>query len=272
MVSSYNLLPYITLPTRITDRSQTLIDNIFSNSTSTNIISGNLTTSVSDHLPQFFIYPDFNKTFVPRKHNIHRRMTKNYEKVSFYNDFINTDWNNIVNVTNEITNDSFNSFFLNFNKLLDKHLPLKKMSNKNFKRRFKPWITKGILKSLKKRSDLHSRYLRAKNLCNEQLLFQRFKMYRNMLVTLIRNSKQNYYSKYFSDNVKNLRQTWKGINNILQIKNSKDTTPTCIFDKGVSVTDLTHLIHTFIYWRNPPIQNSLFSYKLYAILKESQYS
>ena len=51
LVSSYNLLPFITLPTRITDRSQTLIDNIFSNSTSTQIISGNLTSTVSDHLP-----------------------------------------------------------------------------------------------------------------------------------------------------------------------------------------------------------------------------
>ena len=67
LFSSYNLLPYITLPTRITNRSQTLIDNIFSNSTSNQIISGNLTSTVSDHLPQFLIYPDFNKTFIPRK-------------------------------------------------------------------------------------------------------------------------------------------------------------------------------------------------------------
>ena len=67
LVSSHNLLPYITLPTRITDRSQTLIDNIFSNTTSTKIISGNLTSAISDHLPQFFIYPDFNKKFIPRK-------------------------------------------------------------------------------------------------------------------------------------------------------------------------------------------------------------
>ena len=87
LVSSHNLLPYITLPTRITDRSQTLIDNIFSNSTSTNIISGNLTTTISDHLPQFFIYPDFNKTFIPRKHNIYRRSTNKYDKTSFYSDF-----------------------------------------------------------------------------------------------------------------------------------------------------------------------------------------
>ena len=222
LISSYNFLPYITLPTRITDRSQTLIDNIFSNATSTKIISGNLTSTVSDHLPQFFVYPDFNKTFVPRKHNIYRRSLNFYDKISFYSDFQNIDWDDIINTNNEDTNSSFEAFFLNFNKLLDKHIPLKRLSNKNFKRRFKPWITIGILKSLRKRNELHSRYLRAKDHERKQLLYFRFKAYRNMLVTLIRKSKQNHFTKYFSDNIKNLRETWKGIRNIIQIKSNTD--------------------------------------------------
>ena len=67
LVSSHNFLPYVTLPTRITGRSRTLIDNIFSNCTNPHIRSGNLTSTISDHLPQFFIYPNMNKTFVPRR-------------------------------------------------------------------------------------------------------------------------------------------------------------------------------------------------------------
>ena len=70
------------------------------------------------------------------------------------------------------------------------------------------------------------------------MLLHRFKIYRNMLVyTLIRKSKQNYYNKYFSENVKNLRQVWKRILNILQIKNKTSSTPTCILDNGISMTD-----------------------------------
>ena len=42
------LLPYITSCTRVTPRSQTLIDNIFSNIIE-DIISGNITTTISDH-------------------------------------------------------------------------------------------------------------------------------------------------------------------------------------------------------------------------------
>ena len=136
-------------------------------------------------------------------------------------------------------------FFLNFNKLLDKYIPLKKVSNKRFKRGFKPWITIGILKSLRKRSDLHSRYLRAKDPERKQSLYHRYKVYRNMLVTLIRKSKQNHFNKYFSDNVKNLRETWKGIKNIIQIKNSAASLPTCIFDKGSSISVPSQIANVF---------------------------
>ena len=56
-----NFTPHITLPTRSTLRSKTLIDNIFFNSQSHRSVSGNLTTSISDHLPQFIILENFKK-------------------------------------------------------------------------------------------------------------------------------------------------------------------------------------------------------------------
>ena len=44
-------------PTRVTDHSKTLIDNIFSNHISEEAICGSLTVTISDHLPQFLIMP-----------------------------------------------------------------------------------------------------------------------------------------------------------------------------------------------------------------------
>ena len=50
-------LPYISLPTRVTPRSHTLIDNIFSNIIEDDeIISGNITTTISDHYAQFTLF------------------------------------------------------------------------------------------------------------------------------------------------------------------------------------------------------------------------
>ena len=56
MLNSYFLLPCISQPTRITERSATLIDNMFSNTYyAMNAISSNLASKISDHLPQFYI-------------------------------------------------------------------------------------------------------------------------------------------------------------------------------------------------------------------------
>ena len=55
MISNF-FLPQIIQPTRITKTSQTLIDNIFlSNPSENKSISGNITSHISDHLPQFLI-------------------------------------------------------------------------------------------------------------------------------------------------------------------------------------------------------------------------
>ena len=122
------------------------------------------------------------------------------------------------------------------------------MIEQEIKHIFKPWITIGILKSLRKRSKLHSRYLRAKDTERNELLYNRFKVYRNMIVTLIRKSKNNYFSKYFSDNVKNLRETWKGNKNIIQLKSNTNSLLTCIFDKGSSITDPSQMANTFNFY------------------------
>ena len=57
-LTSNLFVPHITLPTRITSHSKTLIDNIFSNDPEfTSGISGNFTFSISDHIAQFLIMP-----------------------------------------------------------------------------------------------------------------------------------------------------------------------------------------------------------------------
>ena len=52
---SYSYLPFINTPTRMTDRSKTLIDNIFYNKPMLNITAGNISSVISYHLIQFFI-------------------------------------------------------------------------------------------------------------------------------------------------------------------------------------------------------------------------
>ena len=59
MMFSSHFMPSVLHPTRITDNSSTLIDNIFlSNIIDCCIVSGNLLSIISDHLPQFSVLKD----------------------------------------------------------------------------------------------------------------------------------------------------------------------------------------------------------------------
>ena len=123
-----------------------------------------------------------NKKFIPRKHNIYRRNVTNYNKNKLLSDFKNLNWAAITKANDNDTNKSFNLFFSEFNSLLDIHAPLRKLSIKNFKRKFKPWITIGIITSIKKRNNLHNKLLKAKDDVCRTRLESLCKIYRNMLV------------------------------------------------------------------------------------------
>ena len=84
-------VPHITFPSRITNRSQTLIDNIFSNNPDfDSCTSGNFTFSISDHLAQFLIVPSTDKR-PPKIHNMKVRDTRNYSHEELVADIINVD-------------------------------------------------------------------------------------------------------------------------------------------------------------------------------------
>ena len=57
LIYTASLIPHITSPTRLNTRSKTLIDNIYSSTSDENICSGNIITSISDHVAQFLLFP-----------------------------------------------------------------------------------------------------------------------------------------------------------------------------------------------------------------------
>ena len=59
MVSHY-LLPYILHPTRVTDHSSTVIDNILSNVNEYGTITGNIINQIADHFAQFLLLKRIN--------------------------------------------------------------------------------------------------------------------------------------------------------------------------------------------------------------------
>ena len=70
-LASNSFLRYMLQSTRITSHSKTLIGNIFTNMILSDSISGNLTGTISDHLPQFLIVPNIFSNPPSNKFNIY---------------------------------------------------------------------------------------------------------------------------------------------------------------------------------------------------------
>ena len=102
-LSSQCFLSHITQPTRIKDPNKTLID-IFSHTLTKKTISGNLTATISNHLPQFIILP--NTSCNPPS----KRDWSNVVQENFMLKHFPVDWNFIINKDHKDLDLSFNYF------------------------------------------------------------------------------------------------------------------------------------------------------------------
>ena len=101
-LASNSIIPYILQPTRITSHSKTLIDNIFSNVLSFEAISGNITATISDHLPQFLFAPNVLSNPLCNKSNILERDWSKFNKKNFILDYFDKNWlkfSNMISIT-----------------------------------------------------------------------------------------------------------------------------------------------------------------------------
>ena len=74
---------------------------------------------------------------------------------------------------------------------------------------------------------------------------EKCKKCRNLLSTLLKESNQIYYTKYFESNWNNIRNTWKGIKTIISIKNITTTIPHLIEFNNRTITDPTTMSNVF---------------------------
>ena len=70
-MTSSHLIPTIIIPTKINTKKSTVIDNIFTNQIHPDMISGNFTVAISDHLPSFSLYQMTIKPCSQKTKSIH---------------------------------------------------------------------------------------------------------------------------------------------------------------------------------------------------------
>ena len=131
---------------------------------------------------------------------------------------------------NEDVNQYGSNFINVFNQILEIHAPIKeiKLTKTKIKQKTKPWINNDILKQIKTKDKLYTKYIKETNPINKLNLFDEYKTKKNDITKLIRISKKSYYNEYFKKNSQNIKKLWSGVNQIINKTLNKDSSPVCI--------------------------------------------
>ena len=227
MLASYSFFPIISLPTRVTDTSATLIDHIITNDCKNSIFPGIIKTDLSDHYPIFCTIDAAARD---------RTSNNKSKKPIFQRDLIDFDsdtfchhlheslcefFNNNCDVNPSNFNNLFSDCINIIKSIINFHAPLKKLSRKQLKLKLKPWITKGLLVSIKHKQQLYKTHFVKGN--SEQKKF--YKKYANKLNRIKFAAKQLYYQNKLENSKFNMFKTWKTVKSLLPSSNKKSSTP-----------------------------------------------
>ena len=185
---SHSFLPHILQPSRVTDHSATIIDNIFSNITDFETLSGNITALVADHFAQFLLIKKCYISYKSYSYSVYDY--SNFAKEKFIHDFSLLDWSFLHNYELSV-NDKFDNFYTKSVACIDSHFPKEKVTRKNIKLRTKPWINGEIQKLMSCRDKLFIKMNNGPTESNKYL----YRKFRNRVVPEQCKEKRNYFLK-----------------------------------------------------------------------------
>ena len=161
---SYSFCPLISKPTRITKRSATLLDNIFTNCLENVLQSGIFTSDISDHFAVFCTLKTDTKGY---NHTHFKRKINDNLIASFCMLLQGQDWSVLENISDVDTR--FNAFLDIYSSLYDTCFPVTKITSRPCKNDSKPWFNNSLKKLCKKKYLLFKKYVKKKK--KSKLLF-----------------------------------------------------------------------------------------------------
>ena len=221
-VQSAGCISFIDQPTRVYMRGKrcetSCLDHIYSNINPNLIDPYIIESGISDHFSTMakikgIKHVDINKTQIyKRKQKLNDSEIVNLNidlcaALQQYNS--NSDTINV--------NEKTDFILKTYSTLIDKYMPLKKLTRKEKRYHFKPWYTKGIKISIRTENNLKRLSLRE---ASEEAT-KRYKKYRNTL-TRVKTLAYNLYHTYkIDENFHDKRQVWLTLNDIMRRKCSR---------------------------------------------------
>ena len=151
------------------------------------------------------------------KSKVRMRDMKNFNENNFIDELKNLKLEEVLETIPDL-NMKYEYFHDKILYLINKNAPMRDATKKENKRIHKPWITSGILKSIKQNNKLLKKFLKTK----DNFYYCRYKFYRDKINHLIRSEKRKYYDKFFKNNLDNSKKIWQQVNKIINRKKNKD--------------------------------------------------
>lgn len=245
-----SFFPKITLPTRISTHSCTLIDNIFVklSPNSLNNTSGIFYSDISDHFPYFTCLNNVMKTSQTSKSKYIKLCTNSHEAYSEFLKELTT-----INLTSLIDqsplanpNENYDVIHEQLSILKNKHMPYKYVKFNKYKHRKTGWITSGLIKSIKYRDKLYKE-LRTTEINSTAYYDQKrnLKTYNGILKKSIRDAKLLYYHSKFESYKNDIKKTWHTISEIISKRHRKHLDINEIVINGSAITNKTCIAEKF---------------------------
>ena len=236
----FNMLPAITLPTRITSNTATIIDNVFiSELLQRNFDSGLIVDDISDHLPSIVLMKQTRLTDKSPIEFDSRNLTD--DKISrIKSELMHVDWNGTLN--NDDCSVNFENFCTKLNMIMDNIAPIKHIRISGKRRFVEPWMSTSLEIASRNNKKLYLETLRKD--CPISTV-EKYKTSRNLLNRLKRSAMKKYYATKCMEYRDNTTKLWQVINQTIgKTKNSGSIIP-FISIEGIKTYDVKRISNEF---------------------------
>ena len=240
LMCTNNFFPKITLPTRSSKKSCTLIDQMFCKSPHldhTNISSSIIMSKISDHFPCLVKLEILNEK-PKRPKYIQKRVISEAATHNFREELRSSDISSHLNA-NLMTdpNPEYDIFERIALSAYEKHFPNKRVKVNKHKHKLSPWITTGLIKSIEFRDKLYKRLKFCPQDSPEHNRMEyNLKTYNGYLKQCIRTAKREYYVHEFTKYKNDIWKTWDTLKDIINTKKSKSEFPPYFTDLGIKIS------------------------------------
>ena len=249
LMCTNNFYPKISLPTRYSNHSCSLIDQIFCkvpNKENVVFSSSVIVSKISDHFPCVVNMSILKETKKSPKYIYVRQMKESIIQ-DFRNDLMNS---NIISKLNPNLMSDVNIEYNKFEKIIlnayNKHFPMRKVKVNKHRHKLSEWITTGIIKSIEHRDKMYKRLkMLPSDSTEQQQMKLSLKTFNSYLNKCIRAAKKDYYHREFLKYKHNIRKTWDTLKTVLGKNKCKSESPSYFLNNDEIISGNTNIANKF---------------------------